>query len=154
MKTIDELKRQYDSLTYEIIGAAMEVHREMGCGFLEPVYGDALAIEFRKRGIPFKREEKIEIHYKGETIDHYYIADFICFDRIIIELKAVNELIAAHDSQVLNYLNATGIEVGLLINFGETCLKHRRFFNTSKNPTNPLKYNQRVHGIIESDKSV
>ena len=132
MYSIEELKKKYDEETYKIIGAAMEVHRHLGCGFLEAVYGDALAIEFTNRNIPFEREKLINIKYKDTTLEHYYVADFVCYDSIIVELKAVTELNKTFEAQVLNYLNATGYESGLLINFGETSLKHHRLFNVNE----------------------
>ena len=132
MYSIEELKKKYDEETYKIIGAAMEVHRHLGCGFLEAVYGDALAIEFTNRNIPFEREKLINIKYKDTTLEHYYVADFVCYDSIIVELKAVTELNKTFEAQVLNYLNATGYESGLLINFGELSLKHHRIFNATK----------------------
>ena len=133
MYSIEELKKKYDEETYKIIGAAMEVHRHLGCGFLEAVYGDALAIEFTNHNIPFEREKLINIKYKDTTLEHYYVADFVCYDSIIVELKAVTELNKTFEAQVLNYLNATGYESGLLINFGELSLKHHRIFNATKN---------------------
>ena len=133
MYSIEELKKKYDEETYKIIGAAMEVHRHLGCGFLEAVYGDALDIEFSNRNIPFEREKLINIKYKDTTLEHYYVADFVCYDSIIVELKAVTELNKTFEAQVLNYLNATGYESGLLINFGELSLKHHRIFNATKN---------------------
>ncbi len=133
MYSIEELKKKYDEETYKIIGAAMEVHRHLGCGFLEAVYGDALAIEFTNRNIPFEREKLINIKYKDTTLEHYYVADFVCYDSIIVELKAVTELNKTFEAQILNYLNATGYESGLLINFGELSLKHHRIFNATKN---------------------
>ena len=105
--------------TYRVIGAAMSVHAELGMGFLEAVYGDALAIELEKRHIPFEREKAIHIMYKGQKLNHYYVADFLCYDNIIVELKAVEELQGIHRSQVVNYLKATGMKLGLLVNFGE-----------------------------------
>jgi GxxExxY protein len=136
MYSIEELRKKYDEGTYKIIGAAMEVHRHLGCGFLEAVYGDALAIEFANRNIPFEREKTVNINYKDVTLAHYYVADFVCYDSIIVELKAVAELNKTFDSQVLNYLNATGYESGLLINFGEQSMKHHRIFNASKKRIN------------------
>ena len=133
MYSIEALKKKYDEETYQIIGAAMEVHRHLGCGFLEAVYGDALAIEMKAREIPFEREKLINIRYKDQTLEHYYVADFVCFGEIIVELKSVSKLNKTFDAQVLNYLNATGFESGLLINFGEISLKHHRIFNANKN---------------------
>lgn len=112
--------------TYQIIGAAMEVHKELGCGFLEAVYQEALAIELRKRKIPFHKEVKLSIYYKGEELEKYYMADFICFDNIILELKALNRLSTEHESQLLNYLKATDLGVGLLLNFGTKSLQYKR----------------------------
>ena len=115
--------------TYSLIGAAMSVHAELGMGFLEAVYGDALAIEFEKRHIPFEREKPIHIMYKGQKLNHHYIADFLCYGDIIVELKAVEQLQSAHMAQVLNYLSATGYKLALLINFGEKSLKYKRVVN-------------------------
>jgi GxxExxY protein len=119
-----------DPRTYAIIGAAMEVHRQLGCGFLEPVYQEALAIELGKREVPFRREIKLPIHYKGELLDTAYCVDFICFDSVVVELKALVRLSGTEEAQVLNYLKATGYEVGLLLNFGTRSLEHRRFVLT------------------------
>jgi len=115
-----------DELTYSIIGAAMEVHRNLGNGFLEAVYQEALEKEFKLRNIPYVREHTIHIRYKGEVLSKYYIADFICYESVIIELKAVSELTKSHEAQLLNYLKATGIKKGLLINFGSTSLQTKR----------------------------
>ncbi len=112
--------------SYEIIGAAMEVHNELGSGFMEAVYQEALVIEFNKRNIPFKQERRIEISYKNQILSKHYIADFICFDKIIIETKALSELIGNHESQVINYLKATDLKLGLLINFGSESLEYKR----------------------------
>jgi GxxExxY protein len=112
--------------SYKIIGAAMEVHRELGSGFLEAVYQEALALEFIRKDIPFKQEAKLEISYKEQTLSKYYEADFICYNKIILEIKAINELSSSHESQVINYLKATGFKLGLLINFGEESLEYKR----------------------------
>jgi GxxExxY protein len=111
---------------YDIIGACMEVHRELGPGFLEPVYQEALEIEFGIQDIPNEREKFLEIFYKKRRLEKEYVADFICFDEIIIELKAVEEIIPKHISQVLNYLKATGFKLGLLINFAGESLTWKR----------------------------
>ena len=108
--------------TYEIRGAAMKVHSALGCGFLEKVYQHALEIEFKKRGIPYEREKHLPIFYEGEQLECDYIADFVCYGKVIVELKAVKELDDVHRAQVFNYLKATGNRVGLLINFGEESL--------------------------------
>jgi len=116
-----------DPETYAIIGAAMAVHGELGHGFLEPVYQAALEQEFRSQEIPFRREVEIPVSYKGKSLDVSYRADFVCFGNIIVELKALQKLSGVEESQVLNYLKATGLEKGLLINFGTASLQHRRF---------------------------
>lgn len=108
----------------------MEVHRLLGCGFLEPVYQDALSLEFNQRNIPFVRELKLPLTYKGQLLPTKYSPDFICFDSIVVELKALARMSGTEEAQVINYLKATGHEVGLLINFGGRSLYHRRFVLT------------------------
>ena len=119
----------YKKESYQIIGAAMEVHRQLGNGFLEAVYQEALAIEFELRDIPFVREDKLEIKYKNRLLSTFYIADFVCYDKIIVEVKALGELTGNHISQVINYLNATGMKLGVLINFGSESLEYRRLLH-------------------------
>ena len=104
--------------SYAIHGAAMQVYNVLGHGFLESVYQEALAIEFTKRGIPYQREKELKIYYDGKELQQTYRADFVCYDDIIVEIKAVSELDGSHRSQVYNYLKATGFKLGLLINFG------------------------------------
>ena len=104
--------------SYAINGAAMQVYNVLGHGFLESVYQEALAIEFTKRGIPYQREKELKIYYDGKELQQTYRADFVCYDDIIVEIKAVSELDGSHLSQVYNYLKATGFKLGLLINFG------------------------------------
>ncbi len=116
----------YKEEAYKIVGAAMNVHTEMGCGFLEAVYQEALEIELNEHGIPFKREVAIPVKYKGKSLKKQYIADFVCFDKIILELKAVNEISGIHEAQILNYLKATGYKLGILINFGGKSLEFKR----------------------------
>ena len=116
----------YKQEVFDIIGAAMEVHRELGCGFLEAVYQEALELEFQLRNIPYRREAKLDIYYKGQLLNKQYEADFICYDKIIVELKALSDLIPEHESQLLNYLKATKMRVGLLINFGQQSLEYKR----------------------------
>lgn len=116
--------------TYSIIGAAMEVHKQLGCGFLEGVYQEALQIEFESRSIPFVKEIHLKIEYKGQILNKYYMADFLCFDSVIVELKALSELNSEHESQIFNYLKATNKKVGLLINFGKQSLQYKRIVNT------------------------
>jgi GxxExxY protein len=119
-----------DPRTYAIIGAAMEVHRQLGCGFLEPVYQEALEMEFANRGIPNAREHKLQLTYKGRELASKYSVDFICYDTVVVELKALAHLSGTEESQVINYLKATGLQVGLLLNFGTRSLSHRRFVLT------------------------
>jgi len=100
------------------VGAAMDVYWQLGRGFLEPVYQEALGIEFRRRRIPFEAQEEIVILYKGEALKKKYVADFICYGQIVIELKALEGLCGRDVGQLLNYMKATRFNVGLLINFG------------------------------------
>ncbi len=115
-----------DPRTFAIIGAAMEVHRQLGCGFLEAVYQEALALEFAVNNIPFKREVCLPIQYKGKLLATAYCADFICFDSVVVELEALAHMSGTEEAQVINYLKATSYEVGLLLNFGASSLQHRR----------------------------
>ena len=115
----------YDQELYAIIGAAMEVQNELGEGFLELVYHDALNMELRLRDIPYETEKQIAIHYKGQPLDRIYKADLVCYDKIVVELKSVEKLKAEHTAQLLNYLKATGLPMGILINFGEKPLHYK-----------------------------
>ena len=109
--------------TYQIIGAAQEVHRELGNGFLEAVYHEALEMEFRNKEIPYESEKELNISYKNNLLHKKYKVDFLCFGKIIVEIKALSKLTSDHESQLLNYLKASNLKVGLLINFGERSLK-------------------------------
>jgi GxxExxY protein len=115
-----------DPEIFAIIGAAMEVHRELGHGFLELVYETALALEFQERGIPFKAEVALPIRYKGKLLTCAYRADFLCFESVIVETKAIAALTGADEGQLINELKATGIHRGLLLNFGGHSLEHKR----------------------------
>jgi len=115
-----------DGQTYAIIGAAMTVHRELGCGFLEAVYQEALEREFQLQNIPYEREKLLPILYRGEPLNTLYQADFVCFGSVVVELKALSELAGREESQVINYLKASGLHKALLINFGTTSLQHKR----------------------------
>lgn len=112
--------------SYKIVGAIYEVHKHLGPGLLEKVYQEALEQEFLLQGIPYEREKEYEVNYKGITLNQKYIADFVCFDKIIVELKSVDVLIPFHTAQVLNYLNITGLQLGLLVNFNARKVVPRR----------------------------
>ena len=116
-----------DERTYKVIGCAMEVHKELGCGFLEAVYQEALEIEFAEQGIPFRRQTPVEIFYKGKALNKIYQPDFLCFDDIIIEIKALPKLSTIEEAQLINYLKASRLQLGLLINFGSKSLEYKRF---------------------------
>ena len=120
----------YKEETYKIIGCAMEVHSELGSGFLEAVYQEALSIVFNEKQIPFEQEKMLEISFSGNTLKKKYSADFCCDDKIIVELKAANKLNNNDLSQVLNYLKATNQNIGLLINFGAERLEYKRVIRT------------------------
>lgn len=105
----------------------MTVHREMGNGFLESVYQEALAIELENRRIPYKREKVINVSYRGIDLKSTFKADFVCYEEVIVEVKALSLLSNDHTSQVINYLKATGLRVGLLVNFGTSSLQHHRY---------------------------
>ena len=111
----------------------MRVHRELGCGFLEKVYQEALEHEFIAEGVPFQREAKLKIYYRGIPLQQEYIADFVYYGKIIVELKAISKMSDVEKAQVINYLKATGYKLGILANFGETSLKTERFCNINKN---------------------
>ncbi len=119
--------------TYKIIGACFEVYKEKGCGFLEPVYQECMEIELGLQGISFVAKQSLRLAYKGHPLKHTYEPDLLCFDKIVVELKAVSALADEHRAQLLNYLNATGLEVGLLVNFGHfPGLEYERIVNTKK----------------------
>jgi GxxExxY protein len=115
----------------------MKVHRQLGCGFLEPVYQEALALELASRGIPFREKGVLAVYYKERQLQCTYCPDFICFDSVIVEIKAFSKLSGVEEAQVINYLKATGIETGLLINFGT---QYQRFIRS-----NPHAHNRRSH---------
>ncbi|HEX5398789.1 MAG TPA: GxxExxY protein, partial [Verrucomicrobiae bacterium] len=115
-----------DPQTCAIIGAAMEVHRQLGCGFLEAVYQEALAIELTENEIPFQRQVALPIRYKGQLLQCGYRADFICYSEIIIELKAIDQLTGVDDAQLINKLKATGFNRGWLLYFDSTSLEYKR----------------------------
>lgn len=108
----------YEDLTYQIRGALFEVYKEKGCGFLEDVYQECLEIEFEIQNIPFEPQQPLKLNYKGRPLSKRYIPDFICFGKIIVEIKATKDLSDEHRAQVQNYLKATGYKLGLIVNFG------------------------------------
>ena len=120
----------YKEEVFKIVGAAMEVHRVLGPGFLEAVYQEALAIEFRLRKIPFVEFPKLKIEFKGIVLKKYYVPDFLCFDEIIVEIKAIQKCTKDDEAQIINALNSAKKKVGVLINFGEPSLFFQRFVNT------------------------
>ena len=115
-----------DQKTYAIIGAAMEVHKELGCGFLEAVYQEGLEREFTIEQIPFKAQPIIQIRYKGQLLNKTYQPDFVCYEEILAEIKAISGLTGLEEAQLINYLKATGLKIGLLLNFGAKSLEHKR----------------------------
>src|SRR5262252_1132819 len=122
---------QKDPQTHAIIGAAMEVHRQLGFGFLEALYQCALALEFQERAIPFKAEVSLPIRYKGKLLTCGYRADFVCYEDLLIETKAIAELTRVDDAQLINELRATGLQRGLLLNFGVPSLQFKRLVRTA-----------------------
>ena len=116
--------------SYKIIGACFEVYKQKGCGFTEFVYHECLKVEFELQNIPFVYEPTICLEYKGKTLEQYFKPDFVCCDKIIVELKSVSELIDEHRAQIMNYLNAANFDLGLLVNFGHCPkLEYERFGN-------------------------
>ncbi len=125
-----ETNMLYKEESYKIIGACFEVYKEKGNGFLEAVYQECLAIEFARQHISFVEKPRLRLSYKGQDLRQFYEADFICFNEIIVEIKAVKCLTDEHRAQVINYLKATGMQLGLLVNFGHyPKIEHERYIN-------------------------
>ncbi|WP_298299776.1 GxxExxY protein [Hydrotalea sp.] len=116
----------YKEESYSIIGACMEVHKILGAGFLEIVYKDALEYEFKKIGIPFEREKEYFVNYKDFILPHKFYADFVLYDKIILEVKGVSEIAEEFTAQCINYLKVSGNRLSLLVNFGEEKLSYKR----------------------------
>jgi len=119
----------YADETYKLIGLCMKVHGELGCGFLEPVYQEAFELLLKSEGIPYQREKPMPIYFLGQKLNKEYYADFVCYDKIILEFKAVSSLTSAHEAQLMNYLKASNMKLGLLCNFAEPSFVHRRLAN-------------------------
>jgi GxxExxY protein len=120
----------YKEESYKIIGACFEVYKQKGCGFTEAVYQECLAIEFELQNISFIAQPKIELEYKGRTLSQFFVPDFICYEKIIVEIKSLSDLIEINKAQTLNYLNATKYELALLVNFGHfPKLEYKRIAN-------------------------
>ena len=115
--------------TYAIIGACIKVHNTLGSGFVESVYQEALEKEFVARNIDFIRQKRLNLFYDGQLMTKYFIADFLCFKEIVLEIKAVDYIINEHQRQLLNYLKASRLPLGLLVNFGQTSLQIKRLIN-------------------------
>jgi GxxExxY protein len=122
----------YKNEVYAIVGAAMEVHRVLGHGFLEAFYQEAMCLELTECSIPCIPQVGLKVHYKSHILKKFYIADFVAFDKIIVEIKAIEQISSLEESQLLNYLNATNFEAGVLINFGADSLEWKRMVNTKK----------------------
>jgi GxxExxY protein len=125
-------KGERDPRTHAIIGAAIQVHGDLGCGFLEAVYQEALALELAHQRVPFAAQVELPVTYRGRRLNANFRADFICFDEVIVEVKALAALSGTEEAQVINYLKATGVELGLLLNFGARSLQCRRFVLSKK----------------------
>lgn len=159
MTTRESSAGKQDPRTYAIIGAAMEVHRQLGPGFLEAVYLEALVLELERQGIPVQWEVRLPLRYKGALLRTQYRADLVCFGTVLVELKALARLAGTEDAQILNYLKATGCEVGLLLNFGAPSLQHKRFvYNPFWGSPEQSQLRQRVSSgsdnLSKSTKSV
>ena len=134
----------YRQESYEIMGACFAVYKDKGCGFLEPVYHECLAVEFELRGVPAISKPSLSLEYRGRTLEQKYVPDFVCYERIILELKAVTALADEHRAQVLNYLNATRFKLGLLVNFGRyPKIEYERVANSRKLAA-PIELNEEV----------
>ena len=125
-----EFSAERDPRTYAIVGAALDIHREIGCGFLEGVHQEAVEIELSDRGVPYRREAELPVSYKGKKLNSPYRPDFACYDSVVVELKALARLSGVEEAQAINYMKAGGFPVALLLNFGSKSLEHRRLVLT------------------------
>ena len=128
---MDSIKKiVFKEESFKIIGACMKVHRSLGAGFLEAVYEEAMENEFQIQKIPFKKQVKLELYYDNQKLKKHYRADFVCYDSIILEIKAVKQMPVAFNAQLKNYLKCTKMELGMLINFGTPSLTYKRILNS------------------------
>ena len=138
--------------SFKIIGACFEVYNQKGFGFTEPVYQECLAFELAFQGIPFLAQPKIHLTYKGNKLTQYFKPDFICYNKIVIELKTVAAIADAHRAQTINYLNALGLELGLLVNFGQyPKLVYERLANTRASSSYKT-ISDEIHSWIQQEK--
>lgn len=119
----------YKEESYSIIGACMKVHQKLGPGFLEAVYQEALVKEFTKLALPFQKEKKLALYYDGEKMNKYYRADFLCYNKVVLEVKALEFIARNLNKQLFNYLKATTMKLGILVNFGKSSLEYKRILN-------------------------
>lgn len=119
----------FEEQSYKIIGSCMNVHKGLGAGFLESVYHEALETEFETQKVPFQSKKKLNVYYKGKALNKFFIADFFCYEKIILEIKAASFLHKDTEAQIINYLKSTNNPVGLLVNFGQSSLTWKRFIN-------------------------
>jgi GxxExxY protein len=133
----------YKDEVYKLVGLCMEIHRELGKGHDEVIYKDAFVVELQRAGIPFQREQRYEITYKGVVLPHFYYADFVVWDKIIFEAKSAEQLVDAHTKQVLNYLAASKLQLGLLANFGGDSLEWKRVVLSRNQGSLDLQSNSR-----------
>jgi len=124
-------KLLFEEESYKILGVCIAVHKKMGSGFQKEVYEEVIQREFVKNDIPFEKKKKLSLYYEGNPLQKYFIADFVCFDKIIFDLRSENFIHNNSKQQVVNYLKATNFQLGLLINFGEPSLKWKRLINTT-----------------------
>ena len=146
----------YKNEVYAIVGAAMEVYNQLGPGFSEAIYQDAMEIEVESRNIPNNPQHEIHVFYKGQKLKSFFKPDLICYEKIVVELKALDQLTSREESQLINYLKATGLPVGLLINFGkERDLEWKRMVLTPKKPAHvPKALTPRRHSVINDPKPI
>jgi len=122
----------YKDEYFKIVGASMEIHRLLGSGLLEIVYKDALEYEFRQRGIPYEREKEYPVEYKGVILPHKFYADFVVYHNIILEVKAVSNIVNEHLAQTLNYITLAKSQLGIIVNFGASSLQHKRVIKSGR----------------------